>query len=220
MPESATIRRHFLASLQAAEAPQQPYRHWLLNQALPLESAAAIVDLPVRPAEIDDTQGKRDSHNESRVFFAGDLLADHAVCRDLAACFQAPETVAALQQATGADLAGHYLRIEYCQDKGGFWLEPHTDIGAKKFTMLVYLSTAPDGPNWGTDIYDHEKRHVGRAPAGFDQGLIFVPGNDTWHGFEPRDIKGVRRSIIVNYVIPEWRARHELAYPNQPVQAA
>lgn len=214
------IRRHFLASLQAAHVATAPYRHWLLDQALPLETAAAIVDLPVRPAEIAETGGKRDNHNESRVFFAGALAGEHAVCREVAACFQHPETVAALQQATGADLAGCSLRIEYCQDRGGFWLEPHTDIGAKRFTMLVYLSTAADGAQWGTDIYDGEKRRVGRAPAGFDQGLIFVPAADTWHGFEPRAINGVRRSIIINYVVPEWRARHELAWPDQPVRAA
>src|SRR3546814_4060289 len=87
---------------------------------------------------------------------------------------------------------------------------------AKCFTMLVYLSTAPGSAQWGTDIYDAERHHAGRAPAGFDQGLIFVPASDTWHGFEPRRIDGVRRSIIVNYVVPEWRARPDLAVPEQP----
>ena len=86
--------------------------------------------------------------------------------------------------------------------------------------MLVYLSTAPGAAQWGTDIYDNAKHHAGRAPAAFDRGLIFVPGSDTWHGFEPRPIDGVRRSIIVNYVVPEWRMRHELAWPEQPVRAA
>jgi hypothetical protein len=214
------IRRHFLACLKATPAQPVPYRHWLPEGVLPLETAAAIVDLPLRPAWTGETGGKRDNHNESRLFLAGSLLGDHAVCRDMAACFQHPETVAALQQMTGAELDGCSLRIEYCRDGGGFWLEPHTDIGAKRFTMLIYLSTAPDAAQWGTDIYDGEKRRVSRAPAGFDRGLIFVPAADTWHGFEPRAINGVRRSIIVNYVVPEWRARHELAWPEQPVQAA
>ena len=40
---------------------------------------------------------------------------------------------------------------------------------------------------------------------------------DTWHGFLPRQIDGVRRSLIVNYVTSEWRNRHELAYPDKPV---
>ena len=51
-------------------------------------------------------------------------------------------------------------------------------------------------------------------------GLIFVPGADTWHGFTRRPIVGVRRSLIVNYVKPEWRSRHELAFPNEAVVSA
>lgn len=36
-------------------------------------------------------------------------------------------------------------------------------------------------------------------------------------GLYPADEAGVRKSLIVNYVKPEWRARHELAYPGAPV---
>ena len=54
-------------------------------------------------------------------------------------------------------------------------------------------------------------------PYAFNVGFSFVPGRDTWHGFDKRPIRGVRRSVIINYVKPEWRARHELAYPDQPV---
>jgi hypothetical protein len=50
--------------------------------------------------------------------------------------------------------------------------------------------------------------------------MIFVPSKHTWHGFERRPIEGVRRSIIVNYVTNEWRAREQLAYPQTPVTAA
>lgn len=28
-------------------------------------------------------------------------------------------------------------RLEYAIDEDGFWLEPHTDIGIKKFTYLI-----------------------------------------------------------------------------------
>ena len=41
--------------------------------------------------------------------------------------------------------------------------------------------------------------------------MIFIPGDDTWHGFIKRPIKGVRRSLIVNYVTGAWRDRYELA---------
>ena len=47
-----------------------------------------------------------------------------------------------------------------------------------------------------------------------------MPSNNTWHGFEPRTITGVRRSVIVNYVTDEWRAREQLAFDGRPVRAA
>ena len=206
----------FLASLATAERRETPFRHWLLDRVLPEPLARAIADLPVAPAQIDDTRGKRETHNSTRRFFAaGDL--DTPATRGLGEAFQSPPVVRALVEATGAELAGTNLRIEYCRDTDGFWLEPHTDIGAKSFTMLIYVSETPAAAGWGTDIYDADKRHLGAAPGGFDKGLIFVPGADTWHGFEKRRIQGVRKSLIVNYVKPEWRARHELAYPETPV---
>ena len=34
---------------------------------------------------------------------------------------------------------------------------------------------------------------------------------------EPRQIDGVRKSVIINYVTSEWRAREQLAFPNAPI---
>jgi hypothetical protein len=207
----------FLASLAASERRETPFRHWLLDRVLPVPLARAIAALPIAPAAIGDTLGKRETHNSTRRFLADGGLHD-PVADAVRAAFQNPAVVRALAEATGAALADTYLRIEYCRDTDGFWLEPHTDIGAKSFTMLVYLSDDAAATGWGTDIYDAAKRHLGAAPCGFDKGLIFVPGADTWHGFEKRRIDGVRKSLIVNYVKPEWRARHELAYPDDPVR--
>jgi hypothetical protein len=211
------VRTHFLRSLDAAEAPTIPYAHWLLSDALPADACEGVAGLPHAAAEIGDTRGKRETHNSVRVFFGASERAEHAVCDRIAAAFQHDETVDRLQTRCGIDLGGTFLRIEYCQDRDGFWLEPHTDIGAKLFTMLIYLSTDEGADDWGTDIYADEATYVGTAPHRFNGGLIFVPGPDTWHGFRKRPIGGVRRSLIVNYVKPEWRSRHELAYPDQPV---
>ena len=113
----------------------------------------------------------------------------------------------------GAHPRGSFLRIEYCMATGRFWLEPHTDIGAKLFTMLVYLSDHPEAKTWGTDLMDASGAVLGRSPGTFNSGLIFIPAANSWHGFTPRPIRGVRRSLIVNYVTPAWRSRHELAFP-------
>jgi hypothetical protein len=47
--------------------------------------------------------------------------------------------------------------------------------------------------------------------------MIFVPSNNTYHGFEKRPIKGVRTSLIINYVTNEWRAREQLSFPEAPI---
>jgi hypothetical protein len=215
---AARLQEAFLHSLEDSRCAVRPFRHWLLREVLPEAAAKAIVALPFAPAMIGDTRGKRETHNSSRIFFSGEVLERFDACRDSAVLWQDPETVRRVEEICGRPLRGSYLRIEYCQDTDGFWLEPHTDIGAKLFTMLVYLSEGPGAEEWGTDVYDADLNLVARAPCDFNSGLIFLPGATTWHGFRKRPIAGVRRTLIVNYVKAEWRDRFQLAWPSRPVQ--
>jgi hypothetical protein len=88
----------------------------------------------------------------------------------------------------------------------------------KKFTCLIYLSDGPGHAGLGTDIYWSRERHFGVSPFKRGAAMVFVPGDDTWHGFEKRPIEGVRRSVILNYVTRDWRAREQLSYPEQAVR--
>jgi hypothetical protein len=83
--------------------------------------------------------------------------------------------------------------------------------------MLLYMSKDEQHKELGTDIYDINKKHLGRSPFESNAAMIFVPSDITYHGFEPRKITGVRKSVIVNYVTNEWRAREQLAFPMQPI---
>jgi hypothetical protein len=84
--------------------------------------------------------------------------------------------------------------------------------------MLIYMSKDPSHANLGTDIFDGDKNYVGSSPFEPNGGLVFIPANDTFHGFQPRTINGVRKSIIINYVTDEWRAREQLAFPEDPIR--
>ena len=203
----------FLASLAAAHHGREPYDHWLLQNALPAEICNGIATLPFSPPRSAVHDGRRESNNSTRVYFSPDVQARHPVCREVAQAFNHPEVVRAIERRTGSRAGEGRLRIEYCQDVDGFWLEPHVDIPVKLFTMLIYLSDDPALRDAGTDIYDASPEHrlLKSAPYEWNAGLIFIPGKDTWHGFTPRPIRGVRKSIIVNYVAPAWRAVHELA---------
>lgn len=214
---STTLVNHLLHSIEKRKPADVPYRHWTLTEVLPPDAGSAILDLPFAPACVDDTQGKRETHNSLRVFFCAENRRRFAVCEALAAAFQSSSLVHSLEQAFHIKLGGSFLRIEYCQDTSGFWLEPHRDVTVKLLTMQVYLSRGPDSENLGTDIYRDEQTWYAAAPSAYNSGLVFVPGDDTWHGFRRRPFQGVRRSLIINYVTPDWISRHELADPDRPV---
>lgn len=203
----------FLDCLARADHKVWPYDFWLLKDALPPATVRAMAALPVAPPDAPTFDGRRESNNSTRFYFSPEAQRSHPVCKEVADAFRHPKVISALIDRTGSRIDKGHLRIEYCQDTDGFWLEPHVDISVKLFTMLIYLSDDPSLADAGTDVYDASPEHrlVTRADYAFNAGMIFIPGKDTWHGFAKRPIKGLRKSIIVNYVAPEWRAVHELA---------
>ncbi len=172
-----------------------------------------LAGLPITPAEGVAFSGRRETNNSSRMFFDVKVQEKYPVCRRVVDGFKDERVIAAIEKATGAQLAGTRPRIEYCQDAPGFWLESHTDISVKKFTMLVYLLDDPALRLAGTDIHEGppDFRYVTTAPYGRNLGLIFIPTSNTWHGVGHHPLKGLRKSIIINYVSPEWRDTFELA---------
>jgi hypothetical protein len=207
----------FRASVESGQLSETPYRHWFLRGCLPGGAAANLLSLPFVAPDLGGVSGKRELHNDQRVYCDEANQAKYPVFAALAGAFQDRRTTDLIGSAFGTRLDGTYLRIEYAQDVDGFWLEPHTDLGVKLFTMLLYLSRDDSHRDLGTDIYDAQKRHVARPPFESNAALVFVPSNVTYHGFEKRPIAGVRKSVIINYVTNEWRAREQLASPNRPV---
>lgn len=203
----------FLNCLNGARHESWPFDYWLLNNPLPGGYCEEIVDLPFSPPGDAVFDGKRDTNNTLRVYFTPGNQARFPVCRRVVEGFQDPATKKAIEESTGADLSLAHLRIEYCQDEGGFWLEPHTDIFVKKFTMLVYLSDDPNLADAGTNIFEGppDHKYVGSAPYGKNKGVIFIPGENSWHGFGHHPVKGIRKSIIINYVTSDWRDKWEFS---------
>jgi hypothetical protein len=206
-----------LSSIDSAKRTDQPYSHWFLSKCLPTDAAESILALPFPAPELGGLSGKRELHNNTRTYFDQDNMGKYPVCRAVTEAFQGETLTKKIEDTFGSPLKGSYLRIEFAQDVDGFWLEPHTDLGVKLFTMLLYLSTDPQHAELGTDIYDTDKKHIGRSPFATNSAMIFVPSDITYHGFEARKIEGVRKSVIINYVTNEWRAREQLAYPDRPL---
>jgi hypothetical protein len=124
------------------------------------------------------------------LFFSPENRRRFPAVDDVASAFQCRATVREFEELCGIDLRGTALRIAY----GRSGDEPRGDIGVKRFTMLIHLSEGQVG-----------------------SGIIFVPAAGDRHGVEHGAIEGAQSSLIVDYVMPSWRARDELAYPDKPV---
>jgi hypothetical protein len=203
------------AAMRRSSAIGEPWPHWRIADLLPADVLRELVTLPLSPALADGPSGRREYHNESRIYFDRANMARFPLMRGIAHTMQSPAVVRAVHEAFAAPIDQTFLRIEYALDTDGFWLEPHTDIGVKKFTCFVYLD---GGDDLGTDIYAGPQTFAHRVPFVANSALAFIPGNNTWHGFRRRPIPGVRRSLIINYVGAEWRAREQLSFPDAPIR--
>jgi hypothetical protein len=208
-----------VASLAGRRRFDEPYRHWTVAGVFPDGVAGALRRLPFPKVHLHGVSGKRELHNDERHYFDAGNNARFAECAAVSAAFQSPRVVEAIEAHTGADLSESFVRLEYAQDTDGFWLEPHTDLGVKRFTMLIYLSDGAAQSDLGTDIYADHETWAKRTAFIDNTALIFVPGDNTWHGLARRAVAGVRKSVIMNYVTADWRARDQLAYPTTPVRA-
>jgi hypothetical protein len=206
-----------LSSVATSQRIETPYVHWLLRSCLPDAGVGQILALPFPAPRLAGVSGRRELHNATRRYFDSDSRGRFPACDIFCRAFQDRRVTDRIADRFGARLDGTFLRVELAQDTDGFWLEPHTDLGVKAFTLLIYMSSVPSHADLGTDVYDRDKKHIGRVPFAPNAAMAFVPSDITYHGFEPRRIEGVRKSVIVNYVTAEWRAREQLAFPDTPI---
>ncbi len=213
------VGENLIVAFAAAERDEAPFRHWTVRNVFPAGVSKILRSLPYAAPDLHGVSGKRELHNDQRHYFEAATNARFAACAAVAGAFQSSAVVEAIERATGADLTGSYVRLEYAQDTNGFWLQPHTDLGVKRFTMLIYLADDDRQGDLGTDIYADRDTWAKRSEFIDNSALVFVPDENTWHGFEKRSIGGVRKSVIMNYVTDDWRERCQLAYSETPVRA-
>jgi hypothetical protein len=214
------IAENFCGSLSDAVQFYEPFQYFRSGNLFPAEVSEALAARRFEARQ--PASGQRESVKE-RIYLNEALFAEDRLLGAVAAALQSPKLAAAIGRLCGAFLQGTYLRIEYAIDSDGFWLEPHTDLGVKKLTGLIALSGGGQGEknrdfkDLGTDLYVSPDRPFSRVPFEPNGGTFFVPGEATWHGFAPRPFNGLRKSLILNYVSPDWQSRDQLAFPDQPV---
>ena len=219
------IAESIMSSFQFAKRDDHPFEMWTLDNILPPSPLENVINLPIDKQEINDDYGSRENNNSTRSYFAIDNRIAFDICQDIAIAFQRRNTIEAIQEVCSIDLTGTFLRIEYAQDSGEFYLDAHCDIPEKKLTIQLWLSKENTHDVLGTDLYQEVElessdemgyKHVATTPFKSNSALVFIPADDTWHGFEPKWIDGIRKSLIINYV-KDWRATEELCFPNTPI---
>lgn len=210
------IANIFIDALQASSVSMDPFEHYIMRSSFPTDVCEEIVTLPIEPKPFGQTDGTRGSYNHLRTFVTPELRDKFPVLNRLATALNSLHVAFHLEETFGIEAQDAFLRIEYIQDTDGMWLEPHRDIPEKLFSMVVYLCKGKDAEFWGTDVYDRNKKWVGSSSAEFGSAVVFKAGPDTWHGFEKRSIKGVRRLMEINYV-KGWKDTEQLAFPDRPI---
>lgn len=209
--------KRFIESMDHSPLMIDPYPHFIMSDIFDPTLIKALDNLPFLGYNLDYRLGTREEFNPNRYYFNPEVIEKHSEARTVAEIFLNQEILSAVEARGNISLKNSLLRIEYTIDQGNFWLKPHTDLGVKLFTMLLYLTDGPGSISWGTDIYRDADTHFTTVAYIPNSALVFYPTEQTWHGFEPRNINGVRRSLIINYVTQEWRNRHELVHSTQSV---
>ena len=199
-------------NLKKARYTSLPFNHWIYERVFPDDIVDELLKLPFQAPKIDHYTGKRESNNQTRIFFNKENSEKFKVIKNVVEVFNNYKIIKSLDNICGGrNLTKGKLRIEYTMDTDNFWLEPHLDIKEKLLTFLVYLSKDTGSNEWGTTIYNSDKTFHSKTPYKSNLGLMFNAGTNTWHGVPKQNIEGVRKNLIINYVVDEWKSIHELA---------
>ena len=99
-----------------------------------------------------------------------------------------------------------YLKLEFANDRTGFYLNKHSDHPEKKFVIIVYI----EGPkHTGTFFQENDK--ISKLDFIPNRAVFFEPDskstydeNTNYHWVER--IEGTRRTLVVNWVDKtNWR---------------
>lgn len=187
-----------------------PFPHYISEGGSINEEAAEEFRVMATPSHLRKSSGSRDDY-ASRYFLNEDDYKKYpSGIKNLLDTLNSTEFFESVESLFGVSLKGGNLRAELVCDVNGFFQVPHTDVGDKRITWITYLGSVEDNGEVGTDIFESESNRVKSVPWGFNNGLIFVPGPTTWHGFaKGKKIRGLRKALIINFV-DNWQDVDEL----------
>ena len=185
------------SSFAGARHTALPFPYLALTDMLPPGLARALVQLPfAQPAE--PVLGRPRPIPQARGDIGMREVDSFSACRTVVASFQAPDVIAAMTRASGADLRGCGAQITLVREVDGYTCAPRTGCAEARLTLMVALDTG-NQIALGPDIYFETGDWACQIPWRPGCGVAFAPSPRSWHGFEPRMIRALRTSLIVDY---------------------
>ena len=211
--------------LNNSKEHSDPFKHWEYTDALTKGSIDEITNADIPDVSKNNLtyDGTRAIDGGTAEFREGIPSGGHAikfrcfVTKDNADKFpnlvkfinelQSKKTYEVISKMIGKDLSNSYVRIEVICDREGFWLKPHCDIKEKLLSGLIFVNSANESENLGTDFYNEKLEKVKTVPYKDNYGYLFSSGPNTWHGMEKKEIVKERRCLQVNYVTfsTDWK---------------
>ena len=198
------LKKSIFNSLDTARYDKTPFPHYLVHNILTETVCQELLHTTSAHESTCIYDGTRagDSggfeKNNTRFFLTSDVLKQYSFLEKIIIAMQSSEVVAKIASILSIDLSNCYLRVEYIVDKDGFYLVPHQDIIEKRVTLFIYLGDSPE--HCGTDLYDSNQEWCKTIPFKHNTGYMFAPGENTWHGFEKKEMVSVRQALLLNYV--------------------
>jgi hypothetical protein len=105
-----------------------------------------------------------------------------------------------LGRCLGVALDDHLLEITLWRYGAAHFLGPHTDIETKRVAHLMYFNEAWD-PTWGGCLRILRSRNIDdvvrEIPPTFDESVILVRSNDSWHGVSEVTVAAVAERKVL-----------------------
>jgi hypothetical protein len=121
------------------------------------------------------------------------------VSRALARAFASDAVVERIARRAEVEVAGCRVELTVTQEVDGWACEPCTGEGEARFRVLVGLPPMHQ-TDLGPDLYQGPQTWAMQLPWRPGAAFGFAPAADTWHGFEPRMIRRLRTSLVVDYL--------------------
>jgi hypothetical protein len=192
-PDEVLARRLF----EGVHSPG-PFRHLRLRKLLPTRTLVAVGALPYPPPPYQTGGRPRDGVRRTHALWR--RAPDAAlVCQTLARDLASPRVADQIFRRMEVDVAGCAVRLSLSQEVDGYACEPQTGQGEARFRIVVALPPSHQS-DLGPDLYTDPETWAAQLPWTPGAAFAFAPAADTWHGFEPRLIRRLRASLVIDYV--------------------